>query len=235
MRKKMQRILLSFCFISLFLLRGGAQTLSLIPQTSNVSVNIDSFEVRAKVTLKNTSNQTKRFAWQRNILSMTSTWQSMVCDMKGGCSFNNASSEKIELAPNATANFEIVVRANRQLGAATIEFRALEIGNESNVATSRFLFSTATGLRDYSKVNTGGVRIYPNPALDFFMLMDENSVVDRVVVYNIIGRQVKNIKAVENIKYAINDLPEGIYIIRLLNTNGVTIKTVRLNKAKAKA
>jgi hypothetical protein len=67
------------------------------------------------------------------------------------------------------------------------------------------------------------------------MVSDNNDIIEKVVVYNIIGRQVKSYKAIDNFKYTINDLPEGIYIIRLLNAQGGTVKTIRLNKSKSKA
>ena len=67
------------------------------------------------------------------------------------------------------------------------------------------------------------------------MLLDDSDVVEKVVIYNIIGRQVKSYKAMENLKYSVNDLPEGIYIIRLQNANGNTLKTIRLNKSRVKA
>lgn len=232
----MKHLLLVLLLTNIIILRGNAQTtLTLTPPIVNTSVNSDSFEVKGKAVLKNTASQTKRFVWQRNILSMTNGWQALVCDINQcWTSAVNVSPDTIVLAPNGTSNLDVYIRPNHTSGAATIELKVTEVGNATNTLTGRYLFSPTTGLRDYSKGSTG-IRIYPNPTTDYFMVLDHNDLIDKVVIYNIIGRQMKSYKAIDNFKYMIYDLPEGIYIIRLLNGQGNTVKTIRLNKSKAKA
>ena len=231
-------ILISFLFF-LQILRGTTQniTITLMPQIVNAGVNIDSFEVKAKAIFKNTSASTKKFVWRRTIIAMTSGWQSLVRDAKGcWASTVNDAPEQIELAPNATSNIDAYIRPNHISGAATIEIKVYEVGNETNAITGRYLFSTTTSTKDAGKTGVS-IKIFPNPATDYFSIQDDNEVVERVVVYNMIGRAVKNYLTSTNTNnhYTLNDLPEGLYIIRLLNSRGATVKTVRLNKAKAKA
>lgn len=229
----MKHLLLIFVWANLFILRGAAQvTLTVSSPIVNTSVNSDSFEVKGKSVLKNTAKRTKRFVRQRNILNSTNGWQSYICDSNH---YPNMSTDTIVLAPRGTSNLDVCVRPNHISGAATIEVKVTEVGNSTNTVTVRYLFSPASVPRDYSKTNTGGITVYPNPTTDYFMVSDNNDIVEKVVVYNIIGRQVKAYKALENFKYTVNDLPEGIYIIRLLNGQGNTVKTIRLNKSKAKA
>lgn len=232
----MKHLLLVLILSNIVILRGAAQvTLTLTPAIVNTSVNSDSFEIKGKSVLKNTANQTKRFVWQRNILSMTNGWQSLVCDANQcWTSTVNVSPDTLVLAANGTSNLDVYIRPNRILGAATIELKVSEVGNATNTLTGRYLFSPITPVREYSKTSVG-IRVYPNPTTDYFMLADNTDVVDKVVIYNIIGRQMKSYKAIDNFKYTVNDLPEGIYIIRLLNNNGNTVKTIRLNKSKTKA
>ncbi len=232
----MKQLLLILALANIAILRGGAQTnLTLTPAIVSSSVNPDSFEVRGKSVLRNTSNQTKRFVWQRNILNMTNGWQSLICDVNQcWTSFVSVSPDTIVLAPNGTSNLDVYIRPNGISGAATIEVKVTEVGNTSNTITGRYLFSPTTSLRDYSKGSTG-IRVFPNPTVDYFMLSDNNDVIEKIVVYNIIGRQVKTYRALDNFKYTVNDLPEGIYIVRLLNKGGNTVKTIRLNKSKSKA
>jgi Secretion system C-terminal sorting domain len=234
----MKKSILVCLLFSVQILRGVSQniTITLAPQIVNAAVPLDSFEVRAKAIMKNTSTSTKKYVWKRTIIAMTSGWQSLVCDSKGcWASGVNDAPEQIELAPNATSNMDVYIRPNRISGAATIEIKVYEVGNEANAVTGRYLFSTATSTKDGGKGNTG-VKIYPNPASDYFSIQDDYDVVDRVVVYNMIGRAMKNYSTNNaNNRYTLNDLPEGLYIIRLLNNKGATVKTVRLNKAKAKA
>lgn len=232
----MKHLLLVFLLVNALILRGDAQvTLTITPGIVNSSVHPDSFEIKGKATLKNTSSQTKRVLWQRNIISLPSGWQSLICDINQcWTSGVSVSPDTIVLAPNGTSNLDAYIRPNHASGSATIEIKVTEVNNTANTVTGRYLFSTSTSTREMPKI-TSAVKIYPNPTTDYFMLTDNSDVVDRVVVYNIIGRQVRSYKAVDNYKYAVNDLPEGIYIVRLLNSSSNTIKTIRLNKSKVKA
>jgi Secretion system C-terminal sorting domain len=233
----MKHLLLVFILTNAFILRGYAQqvTLTLTPGIVSSSVNPDSFEVKGKSVLKNTASQTKRFVWQRNIINMTNGWQSLVCDVNQcWTSSVSVSPDTLILAPNGTSNLDVYIRPNHISGAATIELKVTEVGNSANTLTGRYLFSPTTSVRDYSKTSMG-IRVFPNPTTDYFMVSDNSDIVEKVVIYNIIGRQMKSYKALDNFKYTVQDLPEGIYIIRLLNGSGNTIKTIRLNKSKSKA
>jgi diaminopimelate epimerase len=235
----MKRLVLICLLFLAQILRGVSQniTINLSPQIVNANVSTDSFEVKAKGSFKNTASVTKKFVWKRTIVAITSGWQSIVCDSKG-CSPSaaNESTEQIELAPNASCNLEVNIRPNRISGAATIELKVYEVGNEANAVTGRYLFASATATKEATK-NTSGVKVFPNPATDYFSIQDDFDIVEKVVVYNMIGRVMKNYTTANNNnnRYTLNDLPEGLYIIRLLNSRGGTIKTIRLNKAKAKA
>lgn len=232
----MKHLLLIILFANAFILRGQSQvSLTITPGIVNSSVHPDSFEIRGKATLKNTSSQTKRVVWQRNIISLTNGWQSLVCDINQcWTSGVNASPDTIVLAANGTSNLDAYIRPNQISGSATIELKATEVGNAANTVTGRYLFTTTTSSREVSK-NNSTLKIYPNPTTDYFMLTDDADIIERVVIYNIIGRQVRNYTVGNNVKYWVNDLPEGYYIVRLLNSSGSTVKTIRLNKSKVKA
>ncbi len=217
------------------ILRGGTQvTITLTPDVVNATVLIDSFETRAKATLKNTSSTTKKFTWTRTIKSMTNDWACLVCD-KNLCwaSTINTPTDQIELAAGATSNLDVYIRPNKKAGSAAVEVKIIEVGNETNTLTGKYNFSTTTRTKDLRE-NGNTIRIYPNPTVEFFQITD-NDTIEKVVIYNIIGRQMRTYKASEGMKYTVSDLPDGLYIIRLLNTNGATVKTVRLSKSRPKA
>jgi hypothetical protein len=74
------------------------------------------------------------------------------------------------------------------------------------------------------------IRVYPNPAIDYIMVT-ENDNVDKVWIYNILGKRVKAYKVeTADAKYDIRDLPRGMYIVRLINHNGDLVMTRRVNK-----
>ncbi len=223
-------------FLTAAILRGGAQTnFSLSSYDVKAFVHPDSFEVKGRMTLVNTSNQSKKFVWQRQVTTLTSGWYCMVCE-KNQCwaAATPSPLDYIDLAAGATANLDIYVRPDKKAGTAAVDIRVYEVGNEANAVSGKYFFSSNMKAKDSKLPNDVDINIFPNPAIDFFMLPD-NSGVDKIVIYNIIGRQMRSIKTYEGAKYNINDLPEGFYIVRLLNVNGSTIKTIRLNKTRVKA
>jgi Secretion system C-terminal sorting domain len=229
-------LFLLFCLEILSLPLGGhaQSTITITPQVQNVNVISDSVEIRAKATIKNTSTTTKKFTWKRSVLSLTSGWTSNVCDSKGcWTSSVDIAPEIIELAPNATSNLDVYIHPEKKQGAATIEVKVFEVGNETNTVTGRWLFSTTTRAKEIN-TNNPNIRIYPNPTIDYFQITEDDGI-DKVVIYNIIGRQMRTYKVTDNGKYNVNDLPEGLYIIRLLSANGATVKTIRLSRSRLKA
>jgi len=73
------------------------------------------------------------------------------------------------------------------------------------------------------------LKLFPNPAVDYFSL-SENQIVERVLIFNLVGRQMKNFKARSREKYNIADLPKGMYLVQLLNKQQDIITTQRLHK-----
>ncbi len=75
------------------------------------------------------------------------------------------------------------------------------------------------------------IRLFPNPAVDFFSVANEkNTVINRIVVMNMTGRQVKQYDGDDAGSYYVGDLPDGLYLISLVNNQEGVIKTLRLFK-----
>ena len=73
------------------------------------------------------------------------------------------------------------------------------------------------------------IKVYPNPAINYFSITN-NNLVQFVQVYNIIGRKVKSYPVQNGLEYDISDLPEGMYLISLVGADGKVLKTVRTSK-----
>ena len=74
------------------------------------------------------------------------------------------------------------------------------------------------------------LRIYPNPTTEYISVTD-NSSVAYLYVYNIIGRRVKSFPVFGGGQYSLRDLPDGMYLIGLVDANGKIMKTVRTSKS----
>lgn len=74
------------------------------------------------------------------------------------------------------------------------------------------------------------LRIYPNPTTEYISVTD-NSKVAYLYVYNIIGRRVKSFPVFEEGQYSLRDLPDGMYLIGMVDAQGRILKTVRTSKS----
>ena len=70
--------------------------------------------------------------------------------------------------------------------------------------------------------------LYPNPAAEFFSVANETEV-ERISVINLLGKTIREFEPAANGKYAVAELPRGMYMVRIEYEGKNTI-TVRLNK-----
>ena len=73
------------------------------------------------------------------------------------------------------------------------------------------------------------LKVFPNPAINFIQLK-ESSKVGAIIIYNLVGRKIKNFTPVKDKAYQITDLPKGMYLIQLLDFSGKVLSTQRLSK-----
>lgn len=74
------------------------------------------------------------------------------------------------------------------------------------------------------------LKIYPNPATDFIGINDKDGQVARIRIVNLVGKELKNIVAIEGKKYSISNMPRGLYLVQMIGTDGKVITTQRLRK-----
>ena len=82
------------------------------------------------------------------------------------------------------------------------------------------------------KVNTYKVtqlKVYPNPATHFIKL-NEITGINALVVYNLVGRKIKEFKVEKGKSYSITELPKGMYLIQFVGVDGKVLTTQRLSK-----
>ena len=73
------------------------------------------------------------------------------------------------------------------------------------------------------------LRVFPNPTTDSFSVVD-NLLINEIVLYNIIGRKVKEFAFESNKKYSLAELPDGMYFVSMVSYENGVLKTVRISK-----
>lgn len=221
-----QTLLLFFFFISFTL--SAQVTLSINPTVSSITATATEVDVVAKGTIKNESNDSVTIIWKRNIIDLTDGWETAVCD-KNLCYIPTIDEMELVLAGGEESNFDVHVYPNMVEGAAIVEVTATDVNDANNTVTGKYLFNQNSTSTNSFSVRKPDVKIFPNPTVDFISLTDMESV-DRLIIYNIVGRPVRMFNADYGNRYNVADLPTGMYLVRLLDEDDKTLKTVRLSK-----
>mgnify|MGYP002076073804 CR=1 FL=1 len=220
----MKQIFISILF--LFSIRLGSQTVLVIsPATSSVTVKSTDLDVAAKASLKNTSQDTIIVKWTRKIENITQGWSSAVCD-KNFCYIPTVDSMRLIMAPGETSNMDIHVYPGGISGSAKVSLTIEQIARPETRINATYLFNQSTPIKSDDK---DAIQLYPNPTQDYFMV-NSPTVIGKIELYNITGEKAKVYYAYKNKRYYIDDIPSGIYMVRLFNLQEEILKTVILKK-----
>ena len=92
-----------------------------------------------------------------------------------------------------------------------------------------FLFSFTASAQMERKNDLVQVSVFPNPAADFIALNNDDNA-KNILVFNLIGRKLKHFDVEKGEHYDISDLPNGLYMIQVVNKNNKVVTTQRLAK-----
>ena len=73
------------------------------------------------------------------------------------------------------------------------------------------------------------VKVFPNPVTDFLQV-SENTSIEKVKIYNLVGKAVKSYEYIKGRNYYVGDLPKGIYMVQFSDKKLKTITTKRISK-----
>lgn len=111
-----------------------------------------------------------------------------------------------------------------------IKLRNSAISTDTAIQTY-IINRTATSVTNVKSV--GDVSLYPNPATSSInVLFDAASDIKSIAVYNIIGKQVSLFRPTDNAGASLNieNIPSGIYFVRLMNSHGDVVTTRKFTK-----
>ena len=107
---------------------------------------------------------------------------------------------------------------------ASADYFIMAVYSDGCEAASDIL--TGYGITGMNEVNGTGVLVYPNPVENKLNIDAEG--LQRIIVYNAMGQLVKTIEVggQDQCVMSVGDLTAGLYTIRLVSSNGVTVKNV---------
>ncbi|MEM7070026.1 MAG: T9SS type A sorting domain-containing protein [Pseudomonadota bacterium] len=235
------------CFFLLFLLTysASAQDSKIQIEPATVEQNYDGdlsnvdLDIELTAVVKNISDDTLLMTWKRNIINQPTEWLTRVCDNNFcyeshiGTNFdlNIGIDEPVILLPDSSFNMILHVLPKTQPGIGQFELPFfLKSNPDEALGTITYIanIGEVTSLDEDRKNQR--IAAYPTPTTDYFQLSASQDI-DQIVVYSMLGKRVKTFYEIfEGKKYDIIDLPNGLYLISLIDSNKGVVKTLRLSK-----
>jgi hypothetical protein len=239
---KQALLLFYFAFIILRPLIGQSSLLSITPGTLKKDFTVDlndpflDLEVRATIT--NNSKDNLQLKWKRVELNKPGKWTTQVCDgivcydeiVGSNVDSKLGLNAPLKMAPGEKIEFIFHILPNKTSGSGKygIDF-SLTSKPDSAIVRMNFEVSVASKLTAVRDIRSEGLMMYPNPSVDFFQLKNSEGI-DRLVIYNLLGTVVREYTVSEGERYRVSSLPDGIYLVSLIDENNDTVRTLRLLK-----
>jgi hypothetical protein len=193
--------------------------------------------IQAKSTLTNEGDQTISLRWERVLVDWPAEWSSQVCDLNQ-CYAEIVSSNvdpviglnvPVVLEPGQSSNIDVYGLPLGVAGSGVIRIDITDINNQDEVLASSEFTVIATAINNTEEVNPTEITLYPNPTTDYFQISGAEQA-DRVVIYNIIGKQMRTFNTAPGKLYDLAGLPNGMYLASLVSDDTGILKTFRLGK-----
>ncbi len=237
----MKQTILSLFLSVLFIFGLCAQaSLTLAPMEVQADGFIDlsnpDFDLKAYATLKNEGDEPISIIWERKIISAPEDWVVQVCDLNfcyDAIVYSNVAPDlnlnlPITLNPGEQTNMDVYVRPEGVSGFGEVK---LEISNADTpdevLLTGTYTFDAL--LSSLASRNKPRLAVYPNPATDYIEVQGAEQV-SRLLIYNIVGQQMRSFRVTPGSRHYIGGLPTGLYLASLIGGNGEVLKTFRLSK-----
>jgi hypothetical protein len=202
-----------------------------ISLTQTVAAN-DILEGFMKV--KNISNSTKTIKWICSDKTGPHDWEVNICDIVNCYSFGYVV-RSFNLAAGDTGTMRLDVDPHGASGAGFVSLLMWVDGDSANgkvkTPTWNVDINALTGIKNVSATS---LKIFPNPVKNIFTVSGlENAGNLSFEVYDMKGSAVKSeVKAATNttIDISIENLPQGIYVLKAFDKDGQIAGTSRLSK-----
>ena len=221
----MKKILLSTILSLLIVVVASAQ-LTVGSENMTVTGMADE-ELFGETSLSNSADTVLDLRWVRTINSIPEEWDNYFCAVPGNCGLPHTDSLNFELPANTTEGLlQCHCEPHGVAGMATVTVRIINNSTDEVLGTVDWVCDAApVSTNDLEKAN---IKLFPNPASDYFQLVNGEKV-DQIIVYNILGKQVKYFGKEDEI-YEVSDLTKGIYMVQLIDLDTEVTKTLKLKK-----
>ncbi len=187
-------------------------------------------DIAAHILVTNTASSPVNLFWSKRMNGGPANWLSWICD-KNLCfdpGVNSCPANKPnQLNPGESFDLQVHMNPGNTEGSATYDLNVIDDqGNVIATVAGEINISSTTSVKE---AGDSRLTVFPNPTQDFFQVSDTPGL-RYIEVFNIVGNKTKSFDAAPQRQYFVGELPEGIYLVRLIASSGKVIKTVRLSK-----
>lgn len=241
----MKQILL-FLFVFLIGFNLSAQDFTINPNPvfleGTYDLTDDFYIMKTHSTFTNGSTTDLELRWVVTEVDVPDAWEAQLCDKNACYAFGQYTNvdddinEPAEVMADSVTILDLGVR-HRGVGGCgiyrvdvtTIQDTTVILASNTyelraNVDADCNVIATSTN--NFDKVN---VKVFPNPTNDYFTITD-NRFVKEVQIFNIVGKQMSSIPFENGKAINVMSLPNGLYLIRMLDADQQVLKTTRLTK-----
>ncbi len=223
----MKKIILSTILFAFAMTSVSAQMVTLADSVLTITGTVgESSDPEAHTAMTNVTQGELSLRWERETPDGTGpeAWDSWVCTVPGNCGLPNTLTLDFTIAAGEVGEFQYHVRPNDVAGMGTFVVNVINNANDEILQTVTINVDLLP--LSSNEIEEAQITMYPNPATDFFQL-ENAQIVDQVLVYNILGREVRSFGANET-SYFVGDLPKGIYLVKLTDEDSSSTKTLKL-------
>ena len=227
------KILLLNLFTIISTVAGAAQ-LSFNPEAIDITGKPSEEIIIVPSDLTNNGTQDVVFYWKvEKNASFPSAWKTQICDFRL-CYAEDVDESNPEL-PNT-------IKAGET---KEISVYLLPNGEEGESSLKLTLYADPAFTDDLISLNTSTMRvdnttsifnqkkeeliIFPNPTSDYFQVGNDSRI-KKVVIYNIVGKEIKRFNHTPGKQHNVESLRKGLYLVRLFDSSGEIVKALRLSK-----
>ncbi len=229
----MKKIILSLLFGSFCLLALAQSEIYVAPNPAFASGEANETDIEAHNNIKNTSANEARLRWVYLSEDMPSGWESWVCDNNlcyGPNTDETPSNRPVVISAGMDGLMILHVDPNDTPGTGTIKLEITDFDDHNIVIdTAIYIIEALTVGTEELEKGVESLSIFPNPASDYIQITN-NTLVDQVVVYNVLGKRMLDFRYEASAHYAVADLPAGFYLVSLINEEEGVLKTLRMQK-----
>ena len=238
----MKASLLFSLFIVFGLPLAGQQALSIEPSSTRKEISITSddasYEEVFKVEVKNTSGRRIKLRWDKVTIYQPYMWESQVCDKEASypptvtSNYDPFQGVYAPVVLEAGESFDLffTILAYNTTGQSKVDITFRDIDRPDKVLGTASFQINFTDAEDTAKLAEAGsrVKVYPNPVHDRFFLTNAPNL-GRIDLYNTLGRKIRTYDNPQpGDSFLAGDLPQGVYLLHLVDKTGKVVHTLRL-------